>query len=196
MTSARANRRSVYFVFNEMDFLASLGSSRRVGFDWLCYFGFNPAALQSVWVGLRRCRPALDKTSVCVCACGGCVCVPVSSLTAESAESTDGPTGARSKSLCMQIKKATINVAKEQGGHGGFMAPLSLFFLPPPPPPSSTVWWGLREDLEWDTQSAELSPVCSVCARLPRHGVRMKSVRASQPSQLASEWATERAPLV
>lgn len=132
----------------------------------------------------------------CVCACGGCVCVPVSSLTAESAESTDGPTGARSKSLCMQIKKATINVAKEQGGHGGFMAPLSLFFLPPPPPPSSTVWWGLREDLEWDTQSAELSPVCSVCARLPRHGVRMKSVRASQPSQLASEWATERAPLV
>lgn len=78
-------------------------------------------------VGPGYCFSGFDKT-VCgglcasVCVLSVCVCVCVFSLTTESAETTDSPTGALSKSLCMQIKNATINVAKEQGGHAGFMA--------------------------------------------------------------------------
>lgn len=72
------------------------------------------------------------KGGLCVCVFWGLACMCVFSLTAESAETTDSPTGMLSKSLCMQIKNATINVAKQQGGPAGFVAPSIL-----PPPTSS-----------------------------------------------------------
>lgn len=122
-------------------------------------------------VGLGYCFSGFDKM---LCGGGGGVCMFVCMcvfFNTESAETTDSPTGAPSKSLRMQIKNATINVAKEQGGHAGFMAP-SAYSLPTHPslslsPPSfsalyvspvlaflqkpSWVWCGLWEELEQGT---------------------------------------------
>lgn len=99
----------------------------------LILFDWGVFELDYSIIGLGYCFSGFDKM-----VCGG-FCVCVFSLTTESAETTDSLTGELSKSLCMQIKNATINVAKEQGGHTGFMAPstptsLSAFlFLSPPP---------------------------------------------------------------
>lgn len=146
-------------------------------------------------VGPGYCFSGFDKmvrgglcASVCVLH-GVCVRVCVFSHTTESAETTDSPTGAPSKSLCMQIKNATINVAKEQGGHAGFMAPstrpplspslslllflplyvsLSLSFSPSrlPPKPLLGLMWLMGGVGTGDNQTAELSLACSVAAWL------------------------------